>query len=184
MKIFEKKSETDSRPEISRIPDTETMQMNPLSITHSTPCAGAYPADWVNFMLKHLTELERTRLETDSGINLSKPEFSNSEVLILVSLAILMLDDENFGHCEKTIPAKSIAFTQQALNSCDNLRDGLTVLCNLINTIHDDRTFEFNEKNGICEFRISTNGINDESGAAVEVSQLVTYCGMLHFFIG
>jgi len=135
-------------------------------------------------MLRHLTESERTRLETESGIHLNKPEFSNSEVLILVSLAILMLDDENFGHCEKTISARSIAFTQQALNSCDNLRDGLTVLCNLVNTIHDDRAFDFSESNGICEFRISTNGINEESGAVVEYTQLVTYCSMLHFFIG
>ena len=160
------------------------MPLNAIALKNSVPPPSIYPAEWVNFMLQHVTGPHRAQLQADSGIDLDKPEFSDSEVLILVSLSIIMLDDENFGHCATKIPARSIAFVQQALNSCDNLRDGLDVLCNLVNTIYCDRKFEFNVKNDICEFRIYTNGLSEESGAAVEISQIITYCGMLNFFIG
>ena len=148
------------------------------------PITVEYPAEWVRFMLQHLVGDNREKLKDLSNIDIDKDSFSDGELFILVSLTIMILDDENFGHCPKKIPAKSIFFAQKTLNSCVTFGEGLTVLCELIKALNVGLNFVKIIDGDICRFQIHAEGNTVESGAAVEISHLVSYIGLFNLFLG
>lgn len=147
---------------------------------------GLIPRQWVEFQMSMAAPTPETfhALLVDAGLDPDKSHYAPTELKVLLVRAVLLLQDEYYGHSNLSLPIGSMNLLLSIMHSGHNLRDAMNILKDISTKISPQQWVDIKYVDDDCIFSIIVNGRDEEHSAAVELNGILIFLFAMQAFVG